>query len=147
MLWLGQLAGVRLHVLTWQPPDRGRKDVMEAPQPLVGLFRNAAELERRRAPRCEADADVCCTVREPNTGRWLLTAIRDISVSGIALLADQPFEPGQLLTIELRNDRSGWARKYLIEVCHADICYPNDDWLHGCRFAQPLGDEELRLWL
>lgn len=120
---------------------------MEAPQPLLGLFRSAEDLERRRVPRCSADADVCCTVREPRTGRWQQAAIRDISVAGIALLADRPFELGQLLTIELRHERCGWSRKYLIEVCHADICYPNDDWLHGCRFARLLRDDELRLWL
>jgi hypothetical protein len=120
---------------------------MEAHQQLKGLFRSAEDIERRCAPRDTAGASISCAVREPRTGRWLPTAIRDISVTGISLLLEQPFEPGQLLTIELRHDKCGWTRKYLIEVRHADICYPNDDWLHGCRFARPLSDEELRLWL
>ena len=68
-------------------------------------------------------------------------------MTGIALLADQPFETGQLLTLELRHAQLGVVRKYLIEVRHADICCPNDAWLYGCRFARPLRDDELQLWL
>jgi len=120
---------------------------MGSTQPLVGFFRHDDDLERRRTTRCPTDISICCAVREPRTGRWRQAAIRDFSVTGIALLADRLFEPGQLLTIELRNLESGVTRKYLIEVRHADICYPNDDWLHGCRFARPLRDDELRLWL
>lgn len=120
---------------------------MEIIQPLVGLFRDDKDLERRRAPRCEVDIGVCCALREPRTGRWRLAAIRDISTTGIALLSERPCELGQLLTIELADSERGLARRYLVEVRHADICFPNDDWLHGCQFARPLRDDELRLWL
>ena len=120
---------------------------MEIIQPLVGLFRDDKDLERRRAPRCEADIGVCCALREPRTGRWRLAEVRDISTTGIALLAERPCETGQLLTVELRDSQRGLTRRYLVEVRHADICLPNDDWLHGCQFARPLRDDELRLWL
>lgn len=120
---------------------------MELGQSLEGLFRGTEDLERRRATRFAVDAGVCCAVRDPRTGNWLSAAIRDISATGIALLADRPFQIGQLLTIELRRDKSGLSRKYLIEVRHADICYPNDDWLHGCCLARALREDELRLWL
>lgn len=124
-----------------------KRNVMEIIRPLEGLFRNDEDLERRRVLRSEADASVVCALREPHTGRWRLAAIRDISVTGIALLAEQTTELGQLLTIELRRSQSGLARRYLVEVRHADICYPNDDWLLGCQFVRALGDDDLRLWL
>ena len=111
------------------------------------LFRSIDNLERRRAPRSAADAVVCCAIRDPRTAHLCLAAIRDISSTGIALLADQPFEVGELLTIELQHAKREVVRKYLIEVRHADICYPNDAWLHGCRLIRPLRDDELRFWL
>lgn len=110
----------------------------------MGLFRDTDELERRRAPRNSPEYEVCCAIRDPRSGCWRPAAVRDISATGISLLTTTPFDPERLLTIELRNAKSGFARKYLVEVRHADICCPNDAWLHGCRFIHPLDDDELR---
>jgi hypothetical protein len=111
------------------------------------LFRSTEDLERRRAPRCEPDGAVTCAIRDPRTGSWHPAAIRDISLTGLALLSDQEFEAGQILTVELRQEKRGITRKYLVEVRHADICCPNDAYLFGCRFARFLRDDELALWL
>lgn len=111
------------------------------------LFRTPIDLERRRAPRYKPDEAVCCTIQNLHTGDSWPTAIRDISLTGIALLVAQSFETGQLLTIQMQHAKLRLVRKYLVEVRHADICCPNDAWLHGCRFARPLRDDELRLWL
>lgn len=110
-------------------------------------FRISDVLERRRATRRAPEASVCCAIRDPRTGQTSSAAIRDISLKGIMLLAAQQFENGQLLTIELQNAKSGVTRKYLVEVCHADICCPNDSFVHGCRFARPLREDELRMWI
>lgn len=111
------------------------------------LFRAIGNLERRRAPRQAVDAGVCCALRDPQTGRWRPAGVRDISLTGIALLTTCQLDSGQVLTIELRHEDRGLIRKYLIEVRHSDICCPNDAFLHGCRFALPLRIEELRGWL
>jgi hypothetical protein len=113
----------------------------------MDAFRISDVLERRRAARRAPNASVCCAIRDPRTGHSWSAAIRDISLTGIMLLAEQQFEDGQLLTIELLNTKTGFTRKYLVEVCHADICCPNDAYLHGCRFARPLRDEDLRMWI
>lgn len=120
---------------------------MEIGHLVVDRSRGDEASDRRRAPRFPADAAIGCAVREPRTGCWLPAAVVDLSESGISVLTDEQFELGQLLTIELRHDGNGLAREYMVEVCHDDICFPNDDWLHGCRFAHPLSPDELRLWL
>lgn len=120
---------------------------MESGQALVGSLHGSDGRERRCAPRCQTNDAVSCTVRESSTACWQPAAILDISTTGISLLTDQQFDLGQLLNIELRHDNSGLLRSYSVEVCHDDICFPNDDWLHGCRFVRPLGDGELQLWL
>src|SRR5262245_36902553 len=109
------------------------------------LFRKTCELERRSAPRLTPNPEVSCLVLDADTGCWRPAAIRDISLTGIALLATQPFNKENVLTIELRLDRQSFVRKFLIEVRHADICCPNDAWLHGCQFTHPLSEYELEL--
>ena len=111
------------------------------------LFRGTGQLERRRAPRYTPDDAVSCEIRDPRADCSCTAAIRDISLTGIALVVARPFEAGQLLTIELRHAIHGSVRRYLLEVRHADICCPNDSWLHGCRFVRPLRGDELCLWL
>jgi PilZ domain len=113
----------------------------------MGLFRDGDEFERRREPRSSPETEICCAIRDPRSGCWFSAAVRDISATGISLLTNAPFDPERLLTIELRNPKSGFARKYLVEVRHADICCPNDAWLQGCRFIHPLDEDELRLLL
>lgn len=115
--------------------------------PQRSIFTSAEEIERRIAPRMAPDGDVCCRIRDPRSKSWLQAAVRDLSVTGVALLASVPFAVDSLLTIELRHDKRGFARKLLVAVRHADICYPNDAWLHGCSFLTPLSGEELRLLL
>ncbi len=113
----------------------------------MGIFRDTGELERRRSTRLAPDTGISCAIRDPRSGCWNPAAVRDISATGISLIASVPFDPERLLTIELRNTNRGFARKYLVEVRHADICCPNDSWLHGCRFIHPLREDELRLLL
>jgi hypothetical protein len=113
----------------------------------MSLFRDGENLERRRAPRHPPHSASCCRIVEPHSGRSWPAAIQDISLTGIALLSDHSFEAGQMLTLELRNAQRGFECKNLIEVRHADIRCPNDACLHGCRFARPLREEELRMLL
>jgi hypothetical protein len=103
--------------------------------------------DRRRATRLEPCAGVRAMVFDAMTGQSWSAAIRDISQSGIALLVDQAFTVGQLLGLELKLDERRLVRNYLVEVRHSDICCPNDSYLHGCQFVEPLREEEWRIWL
>jgi hypothetical protein len=141
---------VRVRVSAEEYAKVGRSRLAEARPGWVNtrlfmpLFRGVNELERRRAPRFEAATGVFCQILNPRNGRTWPAAIRDISLTGIALLASQQFEEGTLLTIELRNVDWGFVRKFLVEVRQSEICCPNDAFLHGCRFARPLRGEEMR---
>lgn len=112
--------------------------------PIGHCLRDPKFLEKRRAPRYVPDAEVCCALWDAAANCWRPSAIRDVSASGIALLADQLLTAGMLLTIELRQAKWDWTDQYLVEIRHADICFPNDAWLHGCRFARCLPDDILR---
>jgi hypothetical protein len=121
---------------------------MSLSRPIKSLFRGADDLEHRGESRGGCAAATCCRVLDPPSGRSWPAAIRDIAITGISFWVGRQFEIGRLLTIELENAERGFARKYLVEVRHAEICSPNDAWLLGCRFtARPLHDEELRLLL
>ena len=113
----------------------------------MSFLRETKVKDHRRAPRLEAHVAVHCTIFDAATGQSWPAAIRDVSVTGIALLAVQTFEVGAVLGIKLRHSDRGVVRNYLVEVRHSDICCPNDSYLHGCRFVEPLREEEWRLWL
>jgi hypothetical protein len=113
----------------------------------MNFLRETEVAERRRAPRLEPHAAVHGTIFAAATGQLHPTAIRDVSQTGIALLAQQAFEVGALLAVELHHIERGIVRRYMVEVCHSDICYPDDSYLHGCRFVVPLSEEEWRMWL
>jgi hypothetical protein len=99
--------------------------------------------ERRVAVRYPGHPDASCQAYAPSVGiysGW----VRDISATGIALLLPCEFEPGIQLTLELENAAQGVVRVVPARVVHAIAVPPDDRWLHGCAFEQPLTDEELR---
>jgi hypothetical protein len=69
--------------------------------------------------------------------------VRDISRGGINLLAPQPLEAGQLLSIELPAPAGTPTATVLACVVHA-TCQPDDRWALGCAFAAELGDDDLK---
>lgn len=107
------------------------------------LFRGTDDLERRGEHRLSCDAGTFCQILDPGSGYLWPASIRNLSIGGICLVAGRHFQAGELLTIELKNTERSFSRKCLVEVRHSDICCPNDTWIHGCRFARPLREEEL----
>jgi hypothetical protein len=119
----------------------------EVEPPSTPLFRGSGDLERRLVRRIACDAGSVCQILDPRTGRSWPAAIRNLSVTGISLLSARRFEASELLSIELSHASRGFSRRYLVQVRHSDICCPDDAWLHGCCFARPLREEELRALL
>jgi hypothetical protein len=68
--------------------------------------------------------------------------VRNISVGGLSLAVDRPFEPGALLTVELPGPAGQATYAALACVVH---CGPEKDgrWVLGCTFSRELSDDDL----
>ena len=73
----------------------------------------------------------------------------DVSRGGLGLLLRHRFAPGTRLTVEVSGASGGSARLAGVHVVYAkptvaagDLC-----WLVGCRFDEPLSEDELKSWL
>ena len=73
---------------------------------------------------------------------WLV----DISVSGLGLLLDSPLDEGTLLFVEMESSPEASPVELLARVIRATST-PEGEWLLGCEFVTPLGEEELRAML
>jgi hypothetical protein len=101
--------------------------------------------EKRRAPRHPAAPSTACVVAEAGrTGPRYRAWVRDLSATGLCLLMPARFAAGTLLAVELRNEKTGFSLSKSVQVAQADICCPNDAWLHGCAFVGELTTAELQ---
>jgi c-di-GMP-binding flagellar brake protein YcgR len=72
----------------------------------------------------------------------LSALVRDISRGGANLLVQQPFQPGDLLSVELP---AGEGQKvHTVLACVVRVAPEGDDWSLGCIFSRELGDEDLQ---
>jgi hypothetical protein len=115
-----------------------------AQQPSAGSGRRGkpAGVERRAAPRYPG-TKVRCRLSRPERGAWLPAWVRDLSTSGISLLAERRFEPGTLVVLELESTETNQAARLEMVVVHTVAC-PNGAWLHGGAFRRELSEQELR---
>jgi len=80
------------------------------------------------------------TPAKPDQNGWS-ALVRDISRAGINLLVRYPFEPGDLLSVELPDPERQAAHNVL--ACVVRVDQEGDEWALGCVFSQELGDKEL----
>ena len=100
--------------------------------------------ERRTAVRHLCDRETFCqpiAARRGDDWRWP-ARIRDISLRGVGLLLSRRFERGTILVIELQGTGKICERMLIARVVHTT---PHDagDWIVGCEFINPLGEEDL----
>jgi hypothetical protein len=69
--------------------------------------------------------------------------IGDISAQGIALVLRRRFEPGAILFIEPLAV-AGQTPVFLLAQVVRAAAAEDGEWLHGCRFANELGEDEVR---
>jgi hypothetical protein len=72
----------------------------------------------------------------------LTARLRNISLGGISLRVDRPFEPGDLLSVELPGATEQSFCTALACVVHASQG-AEEGWILGCTFARELGEEDL----
>jgi serine/threonine protein kinase len=110
---------------------------------------NRPRQERRASVRYCCDLDTACNLQvsvHPDEvelqEQWQGT-VRDLSVGGIGLLLARRFEPGTLLTVELRSSDRSLTRSLQIRVTHVKRS-GRGRWFVGAAFTEKLGKEELR---
>jgi serine/threonine protein kinase len=73
-------------------------------------------------------------------------AVQDLSADGMGIVLNRRFEPGTVLTADLRSSNQRFERTVEMSVARvrrADRGF----WIHGCVFASPLSKEDLRKFL
>lgn len=100
-------------------------------------------LERRTVPRHVSKSKLPCKlVRITEEGPWPAT-VRNISAGGIGMVADRPFKPGSLLTLELPVKDVKLAEPRMMRVTHVTTLAGKQSWFLGGLFASPLSHEDL----
>jgi serine/threonine protein kinase len=98
--------------------------------------------ERRAAARLAASKQaICQPLRAGHGGEWDAT-LHDISADGVALIIPRRFEPRTVLALTLPDSDAGPANRILVRVVRVNQ-RPGRCWLHGCVFANRIGDEEV----
>lgn len=84
----------------------------------------------------------CPVIRISEEGPWYAT-IRNVTEKGIGLIANRPFRPGMLLTVELPDKRGELGHTRLLKVLHARPQPGNQWWILGGEFMTRLTSPEL----
>lgn len=85
-------------------------------------------------------------VRVTEDGPWLVTMC-NVSRTGMGFTADQSFEPGMHLKVELPGIRRKKLRPRLVRVLHAKALPGGAEWQMGGVFLRDLNEDELRALL
>lgn len=93
----------------------------------------------RRTTRVKMPARL---TRATGDGPWFAT-VRNISTTGVGLIADRQFKPNMLLTIEIPACNQRYTTPRLMKVTHATAQPGGKWWVLGGVFASPLSAEEL----
>lgn len=111
---------------------RGPREA-RAPEERRVWVRHACGLETSSRPAHDPD------------GERLSVRVRDVSCGGISLAVDRPFEPGELLGVELPAEPGGETSSVLACVVRCDE-RTGGGWVLGCTFAASLRNQDLQLF-
>jgi hypothetical protein len=98
--------------------------------------------ERRSLERYICRRQTTVRVLAKPSLRSFSAIVRDISMLGIGLLVDQPFEPGTMLALQLRSRHARFSGILTGIVKHCTR-QPEGDWLLGCSLTRSLTDDEV----
>jgi hypothetical protein len=98
--------------------------------------------ERRVWLRYPADLETTYQVPDGPDARRFSARVRDISLGGVSLAVDRPFEPGGLLSVELPGATEHARCTALACVVHVTASAPGE-WTIGCTFSRELSEDDL----
>ena len=98
--------------------------------------------ERRRATRRQPAHETVCRLTDADGDQIACGLVWNVSITGISLLSDVKFEPGDRFDAELACQR-GAALRVGLTVVHVSRMRTGD-YIVGGQFSRPLDEEELR---
>src|SRR5690242_3805741 len=96
-----------------------------------------AEEERRVWVRYPADLETTVQAAGSPDAVRLSARVRNVSLGGVSLAVDRPFEPGDLLSVELPGATEQTRCNVLACVVHVGEM-PEGGWVLGCTFSREL---------
>jgi head-tail adaptor len=101
--------------------------------------------DRRLWVRFQSDVQASVQVAQDGPTERVSVRVRDISLGGANLLADRPFQPGQILSLESPAVTEGESQVALVCVVRATPEGPGQ-WSVGCVFSRELTMEDLEVF-
>jgi hypothetical protein len=109
----------------------------------LGHYKRHTPREQRRAS-IRYPTHLASACRRPGSSDSPVTAtIQNISLGGLNLIVDQPFESGALLEVRIDSDLSDTPEKLLVRVIHVSA-QADGRWSLGCAFTRPVEELSLR---
>ena len=102
----------------------------------------AIQDERRLWVRYQADLQTQVRLAQADRSERVAVQVRNVSVGGAKLVADRPFQPGQILSLELPGDGDE-LQIVLACVVHVRALGPGQ-WSLGCAFSRELSGPDLK---
>jgi hypothetical protein len=115
----------------------------EAACPAVLPSPAAHEAERRGAERRPCDLRPFWVVAGGGAADVPPARVRDVSLTGIGLLAPRPLKPGEGLVLRLQARDGRVSRPLPVRVMHA-TAGGEGAWVVGCQFVRALSPRDLR---
>jgi hypothetical protein len=123
-------------------PEEASAEAPTVPDVAPAAF-NLFGAERRAVVRYPSrQGGNCHAIGGDSEVRWS-AKIQDISEGGVALLLRRRFEPGTVLTVDLRGSGEPLARRLLVRVVRVQL-HSHRRWLMGCAFARRLSSDEVQ---
>ncbi len=108
--------------------------------PAILLVQSERRTVVRHTTRLKAP---CPVIRVAEEGPWFAT-LRNVSFSGLSMIANRPFKGSTLLTVELPNKTGGLTTRRLFRVLHVRQQPGSQWWIIGGQLLSPLAPQELR---
>ena len=124
---------------------RGTLPVSDVPQPKPPVDTPAKVQERRGKIRHATSLATTFGMLSPSRESWTAN-IMDISAGGVCLQIPRRFEPNTLLQVFLPDEAAGEPAPRLVRTCWIKPL-PDQTWLLGCLFVNPLEAEDLDRFL
>ena len=102
--------------------------------------------ERRIAPRFQPALGTVCRIARSNTDPAVVGLVWNISETGVSMLIGKPPKAGRELPAELTSELSGQRLAVTLRVVHVRPMQTGD-YVLGAQFEQPLGSDEIQLFL
>ncbi|HYT88627.1 MAG TPA: PilZ domain-containing protein [Gemmataceae bacterium] len=101
-----------------------------------------AEEDRRVWVRYPADLPTTYQPASKEETVRLTARVRNVSLGGVSLAVDRPFQPGEMLSVELPGATDESRCKVLACVVHLTPV-GGSEWILGCTFSRELSQEDL----